>query len=258
MLRDFNPDIIGTLSKTTAIFRDEERYFDIIVTKSLMKLISRKTDARIELFLAPFGIMDTVIRRRVLRRAIDETRGLRGISFMHIEDIISLIKDGCTGDRLYLPKGVRVIKGYSTVVFTSEPPVRLNACPLNVPGETILKETGVVLKAALSENLESKTVRDKGLWTVRGVFDADTVQFPLSVRARENGDFFHPAGFGRRKKLQDFFVDLKIPRDERDRVPLIMSGDDIIWVVGYRGDERFRVTGDTKTILQIEIKKMRD
>jgi tRNA(Ile)-lysidine synthase len=84
LLREFNPDITDTLSKTAAIFRDEEKYFEIIVTKTLMKLISRKRDSRIELFLTPFEIMDKVIIRRVLRRAIDETKGLRGISFVHI------------------------------------------------------------------------------------------------------------------------------------------------------------------------------
>jgi tRNA(Ile)-lysidine synthase len=112
MLKELNPDIIETLSKTAEIFRDEERYFGIIVTKTMMKLISRKTNTRIELFFVPFEIMDKVIMRRVLRRAIEETRGLRGISFIHIEDIIELIKKGKPGDRLYLPGGIRVIKEY--------------------------------------------------------------------------------------------------------------------------------------------------
>ena len=78
------------------------------------------------------------------------------------------------------------------------------------------------------------------------------------MRPRKNGDFFYPSGFGKRKKLQDFFVDEKVPRDERDRVPLIISGDDIIWVVGYRGDERFKVSEGTKKILRFEVKKIRD
>ena len=55
LLKEFNPDITETLSRTATIFRDEEKYFEIIVTKTLMKLISRKTDARIELFLSPLG-----------------------------------------------------------------------------------------------------------------------------------------------------------------------------------------------------------
>ncbi len=259
MLKELNPDIIGTLSKTAAIFRDEERYFEFIVTKTLMKLITRKTDHRIELFLSPFEIMDKVIMRRVLRRAIDETKGLRGISFIHIEDIIELVKRGDAGDRVYLPGGIRVIKKYSTILLTSETPVQLTACTLTVPGDTILKEAGVLIKASVIEDQGSEVSnQNSGLWTAFGIFDADKLDFPLLVRHRTDGDFFYPSGFGRKRKIQDFFVDQKVPRDERDRVPLIISANDIIWVVGYRGDDRFRVTEETKRALKLEIKQIRD
>jgi tRNA(Ile)-lysidine synthase len=259
MLREFNPDITGTLSKTAAIFRDEERYFEILVTKALMKLISRKTETRIELFLAPFGTMDKVIMRRVLRRAVDATRGLRGITFIHIEDMVSLIRNGAPGDRLYLPGGIRVIKDYATVILTSEAPIMLNPCTLNLPGETILKEAGILIKASEAEFEESGAAAlTAGLSKSLGVFDADILQFPLTARPRKDGDFFYPLGFGKRKKLQDFFVDQKVPRDERNRIPLILSGDDIIWVVGHRADERFKVTEKTKRVVQLDVRKVRD
>ena len=261
LLHSFNPDIIQTLCTTAEILRDEERYFEILVTKTLMKMISRKTDQRIELFATPFDAMDNVLIRRVLRRAIDETKGLKGIGFAHIEDIIRLIKNGNPGDRIYLPKGIRVIKEYSTLVLTSDPPVKMKTYNLSVPGKTILKEAGLVITA--SEIMKRKPEHDIQTDTARSsktfaLIDAEKVQFPLTARRREDGDFFFPAGFGKRKKLQDFFVDEKVPRDERDRIPLITSGNDIIWVVGYRGDDRFMVTDSTKTVLRLEIGKLRD
>ncbi len=258
-LREFNPDITGALSKTAAIFREEERYFDIRVAKTLMKLISRKTETRIELFLAPFEIMDKVIMRRVLRRAIDETRGLRGILFAHIEDMMDLIRRGAPGDRLYLPGGIRAIKDYATLVLTSEAPVTLNSYTLNIPGETILKEAGVLIRASEAGIPQPGAIKiPEGIWKSVGVFDADALRLPLTARPRKPGDVFYPLGFGRRKKLQDFFTDLKVPRDERSRIPLVMSGDNIVWVVGYRADDRFKVTENTKRIIQLEIKKVRD
>ncbi len=257
-LKEFNPDLIGTLSKTAALFRDDERYFGIIVTKTLMKLISRKSDTRIELFLSPFGSMDKVIMRRVLRRAIDETKGLRGISFVHIEDIIGLLRDGDPGDRIYLPRGIRVIKEYSTLVLTSEAPVTLDTYQIEVPGDTILKEAGMVMKSSLISKEEADAWSKFGLWVSFGLFDADCLTLPLLARPRKEGDFFYPAGFSHRKKLQDFFVDQKVPRDERNRVPMLISGEDIIWVVGHRGDERFIVHEGTKRVLKIEVKKTRD
>jgi tRNA(Ile)-lysidine synthase len=257
MLRVFNPDITGTLSKTAAIFREEERYFEILVTKTLMKLISRKTETRIELFLAPFEIMDKVIMRRVLRRAVDETKGLRGVSFIHIEDMANLIKTGSPGDRLYLPNGIRVIKDYSTLILTSEAPLTLSSCTLNIPGETILKEAGVLIKASESEIMQLEAA-EQGIWKSYGIFDANTFRLPLTARPRKNGDCFYPLGFGKRRKLQDFFVDQKVPRDERNRVPLIVSGDEILWVVGHRADDRFKVTEKTRRVIRLEVRKVRD
>ncbi|OGW36536.1 MAG: tRNA lysidine(34) synthetase TilS [Nitrospirae bacterium RBG_13_39_12] len=248
-IKKINPLIALTASRTMDILREEEKYFDIIVTKTLMKLITRKTDFRIELFLSPMEAMDKVILRRVLRRAIDETKGLRGMEFIHIESIIDLIKHGKQGNRLNLPKGLRVIKNYSTLMITSESPSRMGTFTLNVPGEVFIKERGAVITASSEDKVDNY-----GNGKTTAVFDLDKTGSVLTVRARANGDFFYPMGFGKKKKLQDYFVDEKIPRDERDSVPIVISGNNIVWIAGYRGDERFKISDDTKLFLKMELK----
>ncbi len=116
-----------------------------------------------------------------------------------------------------------------------------------VPGDLELKEAGIVLRAQMQEKIQEELSDGRS----SAVFDLDKLQLPLEVRARKNGDYFYPAGFGKKRKLQDFFVDSKIPRDERDAVPVIVSGEEIIWVVGYRTDERFSAKEDTKRFLVI-------
>ncbi|NCO68420.1 MAG: tRNA lysidine(34) synthetase TilS [Nitrospirae bacterium CG_4_10_14_0_8_um_filter_41_23] len=249
-IKKINPHIAQTVSRTMEILREEEKYFELIITKTLMKLICRKTDFRMELFLTPLEAMDKVILRRVLRRAVDAAKGLRGMEFIHIEGIIDLIKQGRQGDRIYLPRGLRVIKNYSTLVITSEIPLRLGTFTLNVPGEVVLKESRAVIKASVVDKVESY-----GDGKTMAVFDADKTGTVLTVRSREHGDFFYPIGFGKRKKLQDYFVDEKVPRDERDSIPIVVSGNDIVWVTGFRGDERFKVSDETKRFLKMEIKR---
>ncbi len=251
-LKEINPGIADTISRTAEILRDEDRYLEILVTKTLMKLITRKADDLIELFLAPLESMDRVILRRVLRRAIDATEGLRGIAFKNVEDVISLIKTGSAGDRLYLPREVRVIKKYSTLLLTSEPPQKLGSYTVSPGDEIILPEAGLLLRATVGDKAPAAENADSA------ILDAEKVKTPLTVRSRRDGDYFYPAGFGRKKKLQDFFVDEKVPRDERDTVPVVASGEDIVWIAGMRADDRFSPDRNTKKFLLLEIKKLRD
>jgi len=248
VLLKFNPNLIETLSNTIDVIGEEDRYLELAVTKTLMRLISRKDDASVELFLQPLENLDRVILRRVLRRAISETKGLSGIGFRHIESIINLIKEGASGDRLYIPKGIRAIKKYSTLLITSKPPLRLSTYTLEAGGEVFLKEAGLLIVASLP--LESAPQKTKDM----AVFDAEKLRFPLIVRARAKGDFFYPEGFGKRKKLQDYFVDEKIPRDGRDSIPIVTSGEDIIWVLGLRKDERFLPDSRTNRFITLTIR----
>ncbi len=250
IMKELNPSLAGTMTHTSYILREEERYFNVVVTKTLMKMISRKTNERIELFLAPMESMDTVILRRVLRRAIEETDSLRGISFTHVEDIITLIRHGSSGDRLSLPRGIRVIRGYSLLVITSEKAGRIDEYQLKPPAEIAIKGTATVIRASLG-NVKG----DAGDGRSSALLDAAGMKFPLRIRPRRAGDFFYPLGFGKRKKLQDLFVDAKVPRDERDMIPIVVSGDDIVWVAGYRADDRFKIHAGTEIFLRLDIVK---
>ena len=247
-------NIIKTICRTADIFRDEERYFQLLVTKTLMKLISRKTDRMLDLFLSPLESMDTVLLRRLLRRAIDETKGLRGITFAHIEEIITLIKAGKSGDRIYLPGEIRVIKRYSTITLSSELPPKVAPLTVEGPGTIGIKESAIMM---VLSRLPAAEIEGYGDGKELAFLNADALHFPLTVRSRRPGDYFYPLGLGNRKKLQDFFVDEKIPRDERDAVPLLVSGDDIIWIVGHRIDDRYRVDKSTTSVLKCEIKPFR-
>jgi tRNA(Ile)-lysidine synthase len=90
VLKELNSDVMKSLSHTTEVFREEDQYMEFAVNKAMIKLISRKTDLSIELFLMPLETMDRVLLRRILRRSVEETKGLRGIGLVHIEDIVQV------------------------------------------------------------------------------------------------------------------------------------------------------------------------
>ncbi len=102
------------------------------------------------------------------------------------------------------------------------------------------------------EQQKREQVRDIAQGQRRIVLDADRVSGPLMVRAWKPGDRFHPLGMkGRSKKLQDYFMDLKVPIADRARVPVVVAPEGIVWVVGYRQDERWAVTARTERCLVV-------
>lgn len=250
-VRKRNPAVVHDICRTAGIIREEDEYLELQVTKTLMRMISRKSDSHIELFAGPLETLEKPLLRRVLRRAIDATMGLRGISFTHVEDIIKLIRYGKAGDRIHLPKNIRVVREYSLLKITAEAVVSIVEREIQPPCEVNINEINSVLKASIEYRTEKDVDCRESI-----VMDADALSFPLKVRARADGDFFYPFGFGKKKKLHDFFVDEKVPRDVRGRIPVVLSGDDIVWVAGYRADDRFKVTGKTERILKLEIKKV--
>ncbi|WP_310994196.1 tRNA lysidine(34) synthetase TilS [Aequorivita marina] len=83
--------------------------------------------------------------------------------------------------------------------------------------------------------------------------DGDKLRFPLKLRKWRNGDTFHPFGMKGTKKLSKFFKDEKIPLTEKNKIWLLLSEDKIVWIIGYRMDDRFKITRNTNKILKIEL-----
>ena len=84
--------------------------------------------------------------------------------------------------------------------------------------------------------------------------DADKVKFPLLVRNWQTGDYFYPLGMGKsRKKISDFFTDRKFTARQKQKCLLLLSGEEIAWLIGNRIDDRFKITPATQNILQVEL-----
>jgi len=129
--------------------------------------------------------------------------------------------------------------------------------PLEIQGEeadiyTISRNDKGITKPIMLE-FSDVTERNDNTPTIIYV-DKNALKYPLQVRKWKKGDYFYPLGLNGKKKLSKFFKDEKIPVALKNRQWLFCSGDDIIWVIGKRTDERFKVKAETKAILRIEVK----
>jgi tRNA(Ile)-lysidine synthase len=120
---------------------------------------------------------------------------------------------------------------------------------LAIPGSVALDQGRRLRAEVLSREEAAESLSDdRASFTI----DLDTAEGTLIVRRRRPGDWFCPIGMGgRRKKLQDFFVDQKVARHQRDQVPLVLAPGGIVWVGGYRGDERFRSHSRTSRMVRL-------
>jgi tRNA(Ile)-lysidine synthase len=83
--------------------------------------------------------------------------------------------------------------------------------------------------------------------------DYGSLRFPLKMRNFRPGDRFYPLGMKGSQKLKNFFIDHKVPRFERTKIPLLISGEMIAWIAGYRIDERVKVTEKTEKVLKVKV-----
>ncbi len=84
--------------------------------------------------------------------------------------------------------------------------------------------------------------------------DKDKLNFPLKLRSWKHGDWFCPLGMNQKKKLSDFMIDAKIPLNLKERIPVLTSGDSIVWIVGHRIDNRFKITETTNEVLEVKVR----
>ncbi|MFT6970409.1 MAG: tRNA(Ile)-lysidine synthase, partial [Roseivirga sp.] len=120
--------------------------------------------------------------------------------------------------------------------------------PLEIYQEDLAVSIDAVQYAILLKNTPLPFERS----SLMAVLDFSKLSFPLKVRAITEGDFFYPLGMKGRKKLSDFMIDQKIPLNLKSRMHVLTSGKDIVWVVGYRVDDRYKVSNETKQFFQIK------
>jgi tRNA(Ile)-lysidine synthase len=81
----------------------------------------------------------------------------------------------------------------------------------------------------------------------------DNIQLPLTVRSWQRGDYFYPLGSNNRQKLSDFFINNKVTRINKKKIPIICNGNQIVWIAGFRIDDRYKLTSQCNSVLQIEM-----
>ncbi len=251
LLEKYNPNVKKALARTAQNFNYDYQIVADAVDRSFSKC-GKVKGGSVSLMIKKLKAREPGIRRGVIRKAIEAVKGdLKGIDYSHIEDIEALISSG--RGALDLPGRIRASGSGDTLVIcaikekASVPGVWRQ---LPYPGSAEVPELKLAFDARqVKSSIESGKPRSVEY------LDLDSIEGPLYIRTWEKGDRFKPLGMAREKKLQDFFVDQKVPRQKRPAVPLLVSGRDIIWVCGMRLSDKVKILPGTKRILKVSFRK---
>ncbi len=255
VLRQFNPRIVEMLATEAALLRDEDEAAEAHLAAVAERVITRSGDALL-VKRDEFNALSPAFRRRLLRKIM----GLAGgdpsmLSLDLINRALSFMAAARTGRTMVLSRDLTVGREYDSFIIGAHTTYPGFTHQLAVPGMIEIPELGMEIDSSLSNAGKTGTTDTNYRW--QAVFDYDKIKIHLTLRNRRPGDWFCPAGMkGKHKKLQDFFVDEKIPLRLRDRIPILCAGDDILWVLGRRTDDRFLPKQDTVNALTVGVRML--
>ncbi len=246
----YNPNIQNVLKQTAELLRAESDYLETVTHEAFeaCRLTAARPDA-VVLNRNRFCQYPLALRRRILRLAIAEISGAgRDLYFNHVESMLKLIEGESPNTSLNLPNNLQIQRAYHQIIFqSSSTAIDEFAYKIAVPGHTVLPALNSEMVAALETRPRAGLPDGK----FQAVFDFDRIQLPLKLRNRRDGDGFQPFGMRGHKKVKALLIDAKVPRYERERVPILVCGDEILWVVGHRTSERFKIGSETKRYLYL-------
>lgn len=243
----FNPNISESLYKASEIFRTEDEFLGKSALCELEK-IRRENGIDIE----GFKKLHLALKRRIIRSLIEEEKGsLNGIEIKHIDDCISLIERAGTGKNINLPGGLNGIIQYNLFKIEKKRDIISYEYSIDIPGEVTVPELNIIVITRIFDNT-NKYYKDSQFIKY---FDYDRIKNTLKIRNRRDGDYIYPRGMDGRKKLKDIFIDKKISREERDRIPLITLDSEVLWALRLRDTRNYKADENTKRVLEIRIER---
>jgi tRNA(Ile)-lysidine synthase len=259
--RDYQPGVRAVLHRSAEALRDEEEWIESLIQPLLAQARVAGPPGQLTLDAGALRGFPSAVQRRVVRAGLGLVQGaLRRIGFVHIEGILTLIHRSGNGGPLHLPGGLRVERRGNILAIgrgdSGLPGQNPSAADINYSYQ--LERCGVVTVAETGESIALTVVEsesaDPNAAGPRTVFlDAAAVEFPVTIRNFRPGDRFVPLGMEGTQKLKKFFIDHKVPRDQRRRCPLLLSRGRILWVAGHRVSREARLTRQTRQVLRADL-----
>ena len=240
--RNFGNALRMNLCRTAEILQEE----DSLLEEMAQDIISREKRTDV-LDMKQLKASPVALQRRVMRLWLWHAEAPLPSGFETVERLLALEE----GDKEQLGEDVYAILRAGALQIIHTTPIQRLAQKVNPRGQTQWGDVTIICKVA--KGIES-VAHGAGGYPAVCTIDPDALAGkPLMARSRQPGDRIQPYGMKGTKKVQDVFVDAKVPEHIRDAVPLLVCGDEVVWIPGYRIANRFAVNGKQSASLRIEV-----
>lgn len=254
MKENFNQDVIEAINRMSILLQEDNKFIDKEVNKIFndkCKIFNKSVTINKEVFL-----LEEAVIKRVIRKSIEYVSGNKyDVELKHIEDVEKIQKHG-TGKRINLPNNLIAINVYGDIKIKYEQEVNSN------------NNVRIITKSELMDNvivfndfrMEFKVVDNNENINYNKnsfikYFNFDKINKGITIRYRKNGDRIIPIGLNGSKKVKDIFIDMKIPKEDRDSIPILEFDNNISWIVGIKQSDLYKIRKDTKKVLKISIQR---
>jgi tRNA(Ile)-lysidine synthase len=238
----FMPDIIRRIGKIVTILQEEDKLLEKWAIKEAEKAVLSEED-QMRLDMNFLGTLPIGLARRVVREFIQKLKGdLREISFEGVEAVLNLKES----QSLQLTNTILLKREGAFVFCRPEHTERISySYEWDGSSPLIIEELFMMIKAERIKRPKSFDFDDN----TKAYLDEAAISFPLHVRSRQEGDKYQPMGAPGNKKLKEIMRAKSIPLAEREKRPVILSQDEILWVLGLPVAEKFKIRDKTKEVL---------
>lgn len=240
MLKEINPQFTTIMRRNIARLSQAQDFITSAINIVKGEVLEHSGDVHT---LRVGQIRPTLPRNYVIYEILSSEYGFKGDV---VDALCHALDNGATGRRFYSREWVAVVDRGNVVIA---PIMEDDSCETIVERNTVRSYAGGSVLFYEYCNIDFIDDLDQGENVA--LLDADKLKFPLRVRRWQEGDWFIPFGMSGRKKLSDYLIDKKVSMAEKSRQFVLLSGDDIVWVIGRRLDDRFAITRKTENVLRV-------
>lgn len=243
-----NPQVDRAILNLSEAASAEERVFQAQVEKAARQSVAVTPGGKIELDRRRFAGYTSWLRRRLLRYCLGSISEGQMVDRETVDRLENQILQ--ESGSLSLPGRIQAVMTDDKFVFAQGQPIYLERELAS--GKSVELEP-VAARIRMHESVRRSSAVSKKRQATRVSFDAQKVEYPLTVRTIRAGDRFQPLGMKGTKKVGDFLTDRKVPKVYRDEILVVTDGRGIIWVVGYEITDRVKVDKTTRKVVTLEV-----